>query len=217
MRLRTPWIFDVGAGIYDRLTDQAVWRAHCREMAARLPGGPVLDLGIGPGVSGIEMARASPGLSFIGVDLAMPMLERAKRHVAAAQVELPLVRADAARLPFDAGSFAAAVGHSFLYLVEDRTAVLRDVHRVLRPGGRIVFLEPNGATGSIARASAIGRAVVRGEVRFATSMALWNVFSRLHGRFTAETIGAQLAACGFSNPKAEPTLGGLGLIASAER
>src|SRR5436190_13369390 len=103
-----------------------VWRAHCRAMVPLLGAGPakILDLGIGPGVSGIEMARADAGALFVGVDLAAAMLARARRNVREAGVRLPLVRADAARLPFADGSFDAAAGHSFLYLLDDAPAVL---------------------------------------------------------------------------------------------
>src|SRR3954469_8340542 len=112
MRVRTPWIFDVGAGIYDFITDQQIWREHCRRMAPLVPGARVLDLGIGPGVSGIEMARAAPTTLFIGLDLAAPMIARAKKHAEASGVHLPLVRADAAQLPFPDASFDGATAHS---------------------------------------------------------------------------------------------------------
>src|SRR3954469_14491310 len=98
MRVRTPWIFDLGAGIYDYITDQPIWREHCRRMVPLVPGARVLDLGIGPGVSGIEMARAAPGTLFIGLDLAAPMIARARKHAAASGVHVPLVRADVAHL-----------------------------------------------------------------------------------------------------------------------
>jgi demethylmenaquinone methyltransferase/2-methoxy-6-polyprenyl-1,4-benzoquinol methylase len=64
--------------------------------------------------------------------------------LAAARHDCPaawLVQADAAALPFAAGAFDAATSHSFLYLVSDRAAVLAEVARVLRPGGRLVVLE----------------------------------------------------------------------------
>lgn len=225
MRVRTPWIFDLGAGIYDFITAQEVWRRHCRAMAPMVcgqqaPGADapvrILDLGIGPGVSGIAMAQAAPGALFVGLDLAAPMIERAAAEVARAGVRLPLLRADATHLPFADGTFSGATGHSFVYLVPDREAVLREAHRVLRPGARVVFLEPNGEIGPGARTRAVLRAF-RESGRFGLSMFLWGIFSGLHGRFTAATLGALLERCGFAHAKVTPTLHGLGLMATAER
>jgi ubiquinone/menaquinone biosynthesis C-methylase UbiE len=93
-RIRTPWIFTLGAGIYDALTAQEPWRGHCREMGASLRGTRVLDLGIGPGVSGIELIHATPEMRLVGLDCSAPMLARARRHARAAGVAL--VRGDAA-------------------------------------------------------------------------------------------------------------------------
>ena len=216
MRIRTPWIFAVGAGIYDLITDQDTWREHCRKMAVLVPEETVLDLGIGPGVSGIEMARASPKMRLVGVDLSEQMIARAKRHVRKAGVDLPLVRCDALRLPFPDGSFGGATGHSFLYLTEDADAILREVHRVLRPGGRVAFLEPNRDLGPFARMRSVARAF-RGGLRFGTSMFLWTIFSRLHGRYARTALVAQLERCGFTDAGAEVTLSGLGLLATAQK
>ncbi len=218
MRVRTPWIFDLGAGLYDAITAQEIWRAHCRRMTPMLalpPGARVLDLGIGPGVSGIEMAKEAPQSLFVGLDLAEPMLTRAAKHVARSGVNVPLVRADVATLPFGDASFDGATAHSFLYLLPDSAAALREVHRVVRPGGRVVFLEPN--TLSLApRAVAVAKSV-RTNVRFGTSMFLWSIFSGLHGRWTAATLTAALQNAGFSDAHETPTLDGLGLLASARR
>lgn len=218
MRVRTPWIFDVGAGIYDAITAQEIWRAHCRRMTPMLAlpaGGRVLDLGIGPGVSGIEMAKEAPATLFVGLDLAEPMLVRAAKHVAKERVQVPLVRADVAALPFGDASFDGATAHSFLYLLPDSAAALREVFRVVKPGGRVVFLEPNTLP-LRRRAGAVAKSVRR-NVKFGTSMFLWSIFSGLHGRWTAETLVGALESAGFGEARAEVTLDGLGLMASATR
>ncbi len=216
MRIRTPWIFAIGAGVYDAITDQDVWRAHCRKMAAFVPEETVIDLGIGPGVSGIAMAQASPGMRLVGVDLSEQMIQRAKKHVAKAGVYLPLVRCDALRLPFPDGSFGGATGHSFLYLTHDSDAILREIHRVVRPGGRVAFLEPNRDLGLFARLRSVVRAF-GGGLRFGTSMFLWTIFSGLHGRYAKSALTAQLERCGFADARATETLSGLGLFATAVR
>jgi ubiquinone/menaquinone biosynthesis C-methylase UbiE len=215
MRLRTPWIFTLGAGVYDALTAQEGWQRHCRQMASQIPGEWVLDLGIGPGVSGIEIARAAPGRHLIGLDCSAQMLARARQRVAAAGMTLPLVRADASRLPFAEGSYDGATGHSFLYLLEDSEAVLKEVYRVLRPGGGIAFLEPNSIVGG-RRLRAVLFAY-RDGFRFGTLMLLWSVFSGLYGRYSRRRLIGEFTRCGFSNVQVSSEFGGLGLLATADR
>ena len=214
-RLRTPWIFTLGAGIYELLTARGRWRQHCRQMAACVPGRRLLDLGIGPGVSGIEMSRAAPHATLVGIDSSAAMIRRAKRHTAEAHAPVILVRADAGRLPFADGSFDGVAGHSFLYLLLDSDAALREARRVVRPGGTVAFLEPNGDP-KLGRGRALRRAF-RDGIRFGASMLLWSMFSRLHGRYTPTSLAAQLERCGFVEPRVSRTLNGLGLLATATR
>ena len=89
------------------------------------------------------------------------------------------LQADAARLPLAEGSVDACTGHSFLYLVADRSAVLAEARRVLRPGGQLVLMEP-----SARGASPAGVLRVSHDVRHLVSVSLWRPFSLLHGRFT---------------------------------
>jgi len=215
MRIRTPWIFTLCAGTYDTITAQEPWRRHCRHMVSQVPGPRVLDLGIGPGVSAIEMTRAAPKYTLTGVDCSTAMLRRAKRHITEAGVAMNLVGADVARLPFANHSYDGATGHSFLYLIDDSDAALREVHRVVRPGGGVAFLEPNGVIGA-ARLRTVFRSYRHG-FRFGTSMLLWSVASRLHGRYTPQTLAAQLSRCGFADPLVSPAFDGLGLLATAVR
>lgn len=56
-----------------------------------------------------------------------------------AELVVPAVTADAQALPFRDGVFDRAMANHVLYLVEDRTQVLRELRRVTRPGGRVVM------------------------------------------------------------------------------
>src|SRR6266568_601189 len=134
--------FGPAAPIYELLTDCPPWRADCAALAALLPEGRILDLGVGPGTSAVEMARAARGRRFVGLDRAAGMLPRARRRAALAGVALPLLRADALALPFRRASFDGVAGHSILYLLPDPGAALAELRRVVRPGGGVAFLEP---------------------------------------------------------------------------
>ena len=172
------------------------------------------DLGCGPGVSTFELARRLPGARLIGLDIAPRMLHQARRRRRAARLSgacITWLQADAARLPLVDASLDACTGHSFLYLVADRAAVVSETRRVLRPGGRLVLMEPNDRPASVGQLLGISR-----DPRHLVSVGLWRPFSRLHGRFTAASLPAALEAGGFVNAGAEETFGGLGILAWAE-
>jgi SAM-dependent methyltransferase len=196
--------------VYTFLTDHPAWRHDCRELAALVPGPRVLDLGVGPGTSAIEMARADPARRHLGLDRSGEMLRRAAGAARTAGVALPLLRADALCLPVKDGSLDGAAGHSVLYLLADPAAALVELRRALRPGGRVAFLEPRGGPFPV-------RAAFRGGVRCAASMLLWRGMSRLHRRFDEGSLSALLLAAGFRDARAWPALAGFGVMATAER
>lgn len=216
---RQSWrAFDVGARIYGWFTNQAAWQAACRSLAERLPPGDrplVVDLGCGPGVSAIALARQRPSARIVGLDIAPGMLAEARRRLRSARLrpdQVFLVRADAVHLPFRSGAADALTGHSFLYLVPDRAATLAEGHRVLRDGGRLILMEPHSAPATPTTVLRVSR-----DPRHLLAVALWRPFSRFHGRFTPASLKATLEAAGFVSCSVEPVLGGLGLLASAEK
>lgn len=107
--------------------------AAYRLCAPLLPAGRVLDLGCGIGHSYRELAPRDT----IGVDLDAGALAGQERET---------VRADMRRLPFADRSFASVLSVQSIEHVPDPDAVLREVVRVLAPGGRAVFVTPNRLT-----------------------------------------------------------------------
>ncbi len=80
------------------------------------------------------------GAQVVAVDLSTGMLGQAVAGSARSGVRVPLVQADAARLPFRDRSFdLACTAFGAVPFVDDSAAVMREVHRILRPGGRWVF------------------------------------------------------------------------------
>ena len=217
MRPNSAWVFNLGAEVYGWFTAQPVWRASCARLAARLPAGDrirVADLGCGPGVSTVELARLRPRATLIGMDVAPRMLAEARRRLAAARSPLRVrwVRGDATRLPFATASLDALTGHSFLYLLPDRAAALAEMRRVLRGGGRVVLMEPSSRPATLRGVLRLSR-----NPRHLLSVSLWRPFSRLHGRFSAASLAATLEQAGFLDCHVEETLGGLGLLAWADK
>jgi SAM-dependent methyltransferase len=103
------------------------------------PGVTALELGCGTGLFLEHVART--GASVRAIDISPDLLARARERVARF-TSVQLDRGDAERLPYRDGSFDVVYGSSVLHHLDVATT-LSEAHRVLRPGGRIVFAEPN--------------------------------------------------------------------------
>jgi ubiquinone/menaquinone biosynthesis C-methylase UbiE len=210
--------FDGVAAFYAWMTGQAAWRGSCAALVERLPPGiglRIVDLGCGPGMSAFEVARGRPGAWVAGVDSATRMLQQARRRSRVEALPADRIRwicADAGQLPFRTASGDALTGHSFLYLLSDRDAALAECLRVLRPGGRLVVMEPSDH-----RVNLPDLLRTSLDPRFLLSVALWRPMSRLHGRFGSRSLDALLRRSGFATCRVEQTLGGLGLCARASK
>jgi SAM-dependent methyltransferase len=109
------------------------------EHAGLGPGIRALELGCGTGVFLERTARS--GASLVGVDLSSELLGKARLRLASAP-NVSFERANAERMPHPDGTFDAVYGSSILHHLH-LEASLAEVLRLLRPGGRIVFTEPN--------------------------------------------------------------------------
>lgn len=106
-------------------------------------GDRVLDVGCGGGLDALVAAAAvGPGGDVVGIDMTPEMVERA--HEAAALAPWAPVRfllAEAEHLPFEDGTFDVALSNGCLNLSADKEAVLSELWRVLRPGGRLAMCD----------------------------------------------------------------------------
>ena len=98
----------------------------------------VLDVGCGTGRYGMRISQRS-GRPVVGMDLSAGMLAKA-RAKAVEGTDLLLVRGDAQALPFLDGSFDAAVLILVVHHIEDLPRMARELHRVLAPEGRVMFM-----------------------------------------------------------------------------
>ncbi len=207
-----PWLFELGAFLYGVMTAQATWRSSCARLANYLPtpASRMLDLGCGPGVSTIVLAQAGHANVLVGLDVAPRMLAEAQHYTTSAHLEsrVRYVLADAARLPFADNCLDMVTGHSFLYLVSDRTRVVQEAFRVLRHGGRIASMEPRAGARIVALLPRWR------EVRYVISVVFWRPYSRLHGQFSEQVFRDLFGIAGFAATQTETVLDGFGIIGS---
>jgi demethylmenaquinone methyltransferase / 2-methoxy-6-polyprenyl-1,4-benzoquinol methylase len=133
-------MFDRISPVYD-LMNRAMtagldrrWRRLTAEAVVR-PGDRVLDACCGTGDLAIAARRA--GGDVTGLDFSEPMLDRARRKSAA----VSWVNGDVLALPFDEATFDVVTVGFGIRNVADLDAALRELARVLRPGGRLASLE----------------------------------------------------------------------------
>ncbi|WP_426367419.1 class I SAM-dependent methyltransferase [Streptomyces sp. E-08] len=134
-----PAEFDEIAPGYDESRGGTERAAGFAAMLAPLldPGRPVLDVGVGTGIVAAELTAL--GHTVHGLDLSPGMLARARARLGAR-----VAVADACRLPVRTGSVDQAVSTWLLHAGPDNRAVMAEVARILRPGGRYLVIPAGG-------------------------------------------------------------------------
>ncbi len=102
------------------------------------PPGPVVDLGCGAGLVLRRLSRDFKQVPVIGVDMSRPMIEEAMAQVRENAEAADFVRAEVPEMPFLDSSLGAIVAVGFIHFVEKLDALLSEVARTLKPGGRFV-------------------------------------------------------------------------------
>jgi len=119
------------------------WRRALVASVEASPDDRVLDVATGTGLVAEALVRRY-GCSVVGLDQSEAMLAGARHRVAARPElgrRLELVHAEAEELPFEDASFDAVTFTYLLRYVDDPAATMRELARVLKPGGRMASLE----------------------------------------------------------------------------
>ena len=119
------------------------WRRRTVRALALGKAPRVLDLATGTGDLAVDLARMHPDAQVIGLDPSRQMLAIAERKLASRGLadRVTLVRGDAQHLPYRDAEMDAATIAFGIRNVPDRLAALREMARVVRPGGRVAVLE----------------------------------------------------------------------------
>jgi demethylmenaquinone methyltransferase/2-methoxy-6-polyprenyl-1,4-benzoquinol methylase len=134
-------MFDGVAKNYDKANDllsfgsARIWRKKVAKLVNSQPGQKILDLAAGTGSSSIAFVR--DGVKVVAADFSRGMLEEGKRR----HPELEFVFADAAELPFSDKEFDTVTISFGIRNVEKTEVALREMLRVLKPGGKLVVCE----------------------------------------------------------------------------
>jgi ubiquinone/menaquinone biosynthesis C-methylase UbiE len=180
----TRGFFDAWSRIYDfplvqratyRPVHDAVLRALAAESCRR-----VLDIGCGTGRLVERLVEARAPDAVVGCDFSAGMLREAAARLEGSAAAT-LVRGDATRLPFRDGVFDAAVSTEAFHWFPDQAAALRELRRVLRPGGRLLLALVSPPFEIVADAFEVG-------MRLVGQPLWWTTPSRLR---------AQVEAAGF--------------------
>lgn len=124
-------------------------RTIVRRRLSASPGERILDVGCGPGFYCAELIEdVGPSGSVVGVDGSASMLALAERRCSGFD-NVDLLEGEATALPAADASFDAALSVQVQEYVPDIAASLAELHRVLRPGGRLLVYDVDWATASV--------------------------------------------------------------------
>jgi ubiquinone/menaquinone biosynthesis C-methylase UbiE len=141
---RIPALF---VSIYDkacRLVIGKYYRRVAEEIVSEFKEGRMLDLGTGPGYLPIEIAKRTPFVTVVGIDLSRPFIRMAREKASLAGLEhrVQFEVGNATKLRFEDESFDRVVSTGMLHMLKDPVKMFLECHRILKPGGEAWIYDP---------------------------------------------------------------------------
>ncbi|NLH71216.1 MAG: class I SAM-dependent methyltransferase [Brooklawnia sp.] len=202
---RTPRTFwDWYAAAYDLIWDSPFTTTFAAEIARRVCGDVIVDLGCGTG-----LATATLNAHVIGVDSSAEMLRRAKGRCD------QVVLASAERTPLHDESVNAVVVANVVHACASPTAVVREALRIVQPGGRVLITWPSDhatidSIANVQRSLGLPKLSAARAKRLATAFGILSAMTRVPRRATP-AIMSELAVFVREpiRPQAPPALFGM--------
>jgi SAM-dependent methyltransferase len=138
MRLRMATTWDLRAKLYDICEASDLRRGPHKAALFGDVKGKVLLVAVG---TGVDIKHFPAGCEIVGIDISREMLRKACVRCGRYCGSLSLVQADALNLCFADSSFDTVVTSSTMCSVPDPVRALRELYRVLRPGGELLMFE----------------------------------------------------------------------------
>lgn len=185
------------------------WRRAAVHLSGAAPGQRVLDCATGTGDLALEFKRAvGAGGEVIGTDFCAEMLESAPAKAAKAHLQVKFAVADVLALPYPDGQFDVASIAFGIRNVDDPLLCLREMARVVKPGGCVIVLEfgqPRGPFGALFRAYSRGVMPVVGGL-LTGNRAAYEYLPRTAAAFPAgeKFLGVMRESDAFSATEAHP-------------
>src|SRR5438874_3526503 len=114
------------------------WHIPVAANFAATRGLKVLEIGCGMGTDGAQFAKA--GADYTGIDLTEALIELARKRFALSHLNGEFRVSDAENLDFEDESFDLVYSHGVLHHTPDIEGAVREIHRVLKPGGRAIIM-----------------------------------------------------------------------------
>jgi demethylmenaquinone methyltransferase/2-methoxy-6-polyprenyl-1,4-benzoquinol methylase len=120
------------------------WRNVFVSYLRLAPGSRLGDIAVGTAEIAIRACRRYPGIRVTGIDFSPDMLRVARRKVRERGLEdrVELRQGDMRKIPAESGAFDAVTISFGIRNVQERDVVLRECLRILKPGGRLLIMEP---------------------------------------------------------------------------
>ena len=195
------------------------WRRRAARATGVAPGGVALDVACGSGRLTAELARlAGPNGRVVGLDFSPKMLEVARRDHPA----IEFLEGDALALPFGDGSFDASTIAFGLRNLADPVLGLREMRRVVKPGGRSVVLEfvrpPENMVGGAYRLYLRTLLPAIGGTLSGQPTAYRYLSDTVDAYRTPDELRAMAAAAGWSSVRFQPlAMGTVGIVSGVTR
>jgi len=100
-----------------------------------ITSGDILEVGSGPGLVGLEIAKKLPGSQLTGFDISQAMIKIAEINAAEYGINAKYILGNAMKMPFDDSSFDSVISNASMHEWEDPVPIFNEIYRVLRSGG----------------------------------------------------------------------------------